>query len=332
MFNKGMSRLFPVVLALVVLSACGLSDDREAGPARTRTVTDALGEQTIPADPQRILALDEHSAMAMMVVGVKPQLVYATVSSQTSAAILREAGVEIVDEPEFLSAPDLEQVVADKPDLIVMSEAGPLPQSIDAFRKIAPAVVLSYGKGWQAALEESAEVFDAQAAGKRVKAVMDRRIGQLNQALPDDGSLSITFGYQDTLDFPSPSAPMSLLIEELGLTRPEAEQTSTGEKTGEFIVPFSAERLDDHDATRMAILSGTYYDSALVRDQPVFATMDVAADKRAADVDGETWWGNSVFTSWWILDDVEAMFLGKSKVGAVDDAVTRWNGLQDALS
>lgn len=332
MFNKGMSRLLPVVLALIVLSACGSGGEGDASQSSTRTVSDALGEQTIPAKPQRILALDEHSAMAMMVVGVEPELVYATVSSVTAAAILREAGVGVVDKPEFLSAPDLEQVAADKPDLIVMSEAGPLPQSIEAFRKIAPTVVLSYGKGWRAALEESAQIFDAQPAAKKVKDVMNRRIEELNRALPDDGSLSITLGYQDALDYPSPSAPMSLLIEELGLTRPKAEQSSKGELSGAFIVPFSAERLDDHDATHMAILSGTYYDSSLVRKQPVFATMDVSADQRAADVDGETWWGNSVFTSWWILDDVEAMFLGQDKVGTVDDAVARWNGLQDALS
>lgn len=293
-------------------------------------MTDALGKQVIPASPRTVLALDEYSGVAMLAAGRRPDHVYATASSATSVAILEAAGVPVDHEPTFLADPDLEKVARDDPDLIVMSQAGPLPSAVESFRRIAPTVTLSYGQGWAASLDETAEIFDAEDRADRVREVLERRIAVLDDALDDDATLSVVMAYDSGLYFPAPSTPMSSLLKEVGLGRPASERRTSSSAAEEQIVSFSAERLGDHDATRMVILSGTSYDSERVRSEPVFGTMPVA--RRAVDVDGEAWFGNSVFTSWWILDDLESMFVGDLGSASPDDALTRWRSFEEATS
>ena len=268
--------------------------------------------------------------MAMLMVGVEPDLVYSTVNSATSVAVLEDMGVEVEAHPEFVMDPNFEMVAADGPDLIVMSEASGFPNKIKKFEKIAPSIVLSFGDGWQNALEQSGEIFDAADAAARAEKAIANRVQSVRQGLPENASVSVIFGYENGLHFPSPKAPMSRLLDEVGLARPDIERNATGKESGAFIFATSPENLDKHEASRMAILSETYYDAGFVRSQPLFDGLGVARGDRAVDVDGETWWGNSVFTVWWILEDVEAMF-GDGTVGAVDDAVTRWGSLQDEL-
>ncbi len=141
-----------LLVAVTVLASCGgdVTRRREASSERravatsappTRAVTHALGQTTIPGQPQRIVVLNQYSLLDyLLAVDIKP------VGSTGDAAAdcpfgvwlcSRTAGVEMVGDTE---EPDLERIAALKPDLILSN-----PWQEDIYPKlgqIAPTVAV----------------------------------------------------------------------------------------------------------------------------------------------------------------------------------------------
>lgn len=117
----------------LLLTACGGADiaDPDASEARapaeraeegdSRTVTHAMGETEVPADPQRVVVLDSPHLDAALSLGITP---VGAVQSSVDEGLPeylgdRTDGIEIVG---TITEPDLEKIAAADPDLILSAK------------------------------------------------------------------------------------------------------------------------------------------------------------------------------------------------------------------
>jgi iron complex transport system substrate-binding protein len=316
---------------VAVLTACS-APQTPAGPGPdTRTVVQALGTVEVPAQPSRILALDEYAALSMLGVGVRPDLVFATLSSQLGGGVLREAGVTVQDEPTFLTEPDIEKTAAAGPDMIVMSDAGSLPAQFERINAVAPTIALLYSAPWRDVVTATGTAFDRPEAAAQLVGRIEGRIAEVRGALGGrPHTLSILLGYAGEVFTPTDTTPLAGLVEEAGFTRIPSEVGLPGTQDGN-IAAISAETLGAHDADSAALLNGGYYDSATVRESATYAALPVVRDGRAVDVDGDMWFGSHPFAISWILDDLAAIATGTGAPGTSADAAARWATFQDLV-
>lgn len=326
------SALAVTASASLALTGCAASAaDADAESTATRTVQDAYGTVTVPVAPKRIVALDEYAAVELLALGVTPVTVYGTLDSKVSAAVLEAAGVPVKADTAFLNAPDYEALAADRPDVLVLSDAGPLPAKRAKLGEVAPVVGLSFADGWKKALTQAGDAFGASERAAGIERALSAQLDTTKAAIPAGSTLSIVYGYSGALYIPETTTVMSTLAAEVGLGRPAAETADTT-TSAEGQITFSPETLAEHQATATAVLAGGYYTADLVRQQPLFPALEQAEPRGVHDVDGDTWYANNVFAVSWILDDLTAVYSGSGNVGAVSDASARWSAFLAAVS
>jgi iron complex transport system substrate-binding protein len=315
----------PIALAAallaVLLPGCSATAPEPVPiPDETRTVVQEAGNVEVPVAPRRVLALDEYAAMSMLALGVRPDVVFATLSSEIGGHVLREAGVTVQAEPSFLYEPDAEKVAAAAPDMIVLSDAGPLPASFAQFNGIAPTVVLPYSRPWRDVLTATGTALDRSEQATALGGALEERIAQVRASLGGPRTLSVLLGWDGLIYTAADSTPLASLVEEAGFTRIAAERGLPTSQDG-TIAAISQETVGAHDADAAALLNGGYYDAALVRGAATWAQLPVAS--RATDVDGDMWFGSHPFAISWILDDLAAIAAG-NPAATPADAPARW--------
>jgi iron complex transport system substrate-binding protein len=226
-------KLISSVLALVMafsLAACGLSkNDKDVADnkaSETVVVTDARGEVTIPANPQRIVDLSGNSDM-LSILG------YSVVGTANSDAYdytkfpsyLEDtlSGAKILGY-SMQSTMDIEAILDLNPDLIVISSVQ--EQMYDDLSDIAPTVMIELAQtDWTDDLKEVGEIFgkidkvneyldsyyaEAKEVGSKIKSAKGEDATYLS-FLASGGNLYIF----DAAGFGS------VLYENLGLKKPE---------------------------------------------------------------------------------------------------------------
>jgi iron complex transport system substrate-binding protein len=226
-------KLISSVLALVMafsLAACGLSkNDKDVADnkaSETVVVTDARGEVTIPANPQRIVDLSGNSDM-LSILG------YSVVGTANSDAYdytkfpsyLEDtlSGTKILGY-SMQSTMDIEAILDLNPDLIVISSVQ--EQMYDDLSDIAPTVMIELAQtDWTDDLKEVGEIFgksdkvneyldsyyaEAKEVGSKIKSAKGEDATYLS-FLASGGNLYIF----DAAGFGS------VLYENLGLKKPE---------------------------------------------------------------------------------------------------------------
>jgi ABC-type enterochelin transport system substrate-binding protein len=119
---RGRRRLAPValaataVLSIGAVTACSSDDDSSSSDGDTKTVQDAHGDVEIPAHPQRVAAFDNRIFSVLEDWDI--DLVSAPVSIIPDSITKYHDDKDIKDVGNFKD-PDLEQLVASKPDLVI---------------------------------------------------------------------------------------------------------------------------------------------------------------------------------------------------------------------
>jgi iron complex transport system substrate-binding protein len=125
-------------LLLLILSACGSSDDSSASGSdkntnETVTYESETGAVEVPADPQRVVVLASYAgnveALGVNVVGVDEWA--------KKSPILAEK----LEDAETVSEDDVEKILELKPDLIIGANT---TKNLDKFKEIAPTVTYTY--------------------------------------------------------------------------------------------------------------------------------------------------------------------------------------------
>jgi iron complex transport system substrate-binding protein len=304
----------------VLLVACSTADPGAAGASEdTREITHQLGDVTIPTDPQNIVALDEYAAMDLLALGIEPQHVYLTLMSTTLGAALGETDAKLIDDPGFLTSPNIEELASLEPDVIVLAGTGPLVEAYDELSEVAPVVVLPYNVDWSEIVTDTGAFFGAEERATAVVDALSAKIASFDEeSAATIGDTSVLLGYSGYLWTAGSDSPASRLFGELGIARVAPEAALTDADSEDGVVAVSPEQLSDHAAQTNIVLDGGYYDAASITALPTFTAGAPLL------VDGDSWFGSHPFAIYWMLSDLEAFAAGDA-VGTSADAAERWS-------
>jgi iron complex transport system substrate-binding protein len=217
------------IAATPAASVAVSSPSAPASEAACRTVTHALGETCIPANPQRVVTLGCQTsleyvlALGLPLVGYDVQPWAPDVPPYIDAAQLE--GATTVGS---CFEPDLEAVEPLNPDLIVYTfDAGTYPQ----VSAIAPTIVLQAGYvSYRDDFLGAAELLGRTEQAEAYLADLDTRIAALKDKLaPVLGGKTVSMfrtGTDGQAQIASAGTYQGELLADLGLERPEAQQTT----------------------------------------------------------------------------------------------------------
>jgi iron complex transport system substrate-binding protein len=327
-------RLSILVILLALLAACGGApaataptsappptaqstaptvEPTFAPAAATRTITDARGEQVVvPATPQRVVALTEHDLDSALALGITPVGAVNGRGQPGLPAYLGEriSGIESVGS---LAEPSLETIIGLNPDLIL---AGNLIPQIEALlpelTQIAPVVkTYSVGEDWKTAFVGTADALNRVAEAEAFLANYEARVSAIRAMLPADRAVeaSVVRWMPEGPVVMMPSIFSSLVLADIGLTRPAAQAALAGSH-GAHSDPVSMEQLELIDGDWIFIGALNAEGSVALeaaRTNPLFQQLDAVQAGHVAVVDGAVWTSiGGPLAALQVLDDVAA--------------------------
>lgn len=305
-----MKRLAVSLALLATLAACGSDDPAAtdttgttgttvaAAGAFPRTVTHALGETTIPAEPQRVVTVGLTEQDFLLAVGVVPVGVTEWYGDQPFAT-WPWAQDELGDaEPEVLELVDdgfqYERIAALDPDLIVAANAGLDEDTYELLSAIAPTIGGPVGGDtWFPRWDEAAAVI-AEAVGKEdemaaVVADIEAQFAEAAAAHPEFEGTSVAFlqnafydgeaiAYQDGLS--------TEFLTDLGFTIPSELDAFATEDAQAYIPLEQLGVLDAADVLLWATEEPT--DRAALEEEAVYNALEEVREGRLVFTDGVT--------------------------------------------
>ncbi|GGX54949.1 ABC transporter substrate-binding protein [Saccharospirillum salsuginis] len=218
--------------------------------ADMRTFNDHTGSVDIPADPQRIVALNDH-VLAMPLIELGAPLVGSSGRVRDDGSIYLRGvkdllGVDFDNSPiEFIGTygeTDMEKIVSLSPDLIV-AFAYHDDATLERMRKIAPTVVIDTD---QPVLDVIRDIADAGGVldeyNKRL-ALYQARLDEAKSIIPNasDIQVSVLQAYDGKLSVYESYGALGQVIQNMGFKQPEAVSGIEGH------ADFSAESLTEFD-------------------------------------------------------------------------------------
>ena len=223
------------------------------------TVTSALGDAVIEADPQRVVTWGWGSTEAAVALGVFPVAVAEqrwTVGEGNLLPWVEEAydaaGVEhpavLTDDGAGATVP-YEEIIAARPDLILAPYSGLTQEQFDTLSEIAPVVAFPEGPwttSWDQVIEITAQALGRTDAGAEVLAGIDAFLAEQAAAHPEFAGTTFA-GIWDgdgKVSVYTPADSRVGILERLGLTiAPSVAALDTS--GGGFYFDLSYEKLDE---------------------------------------------------------------------------------------
>jgi iron complex transport system substrate-binding protein len=285
------------VLTTIPLAACG-SDDNEttaatstagggAGSAFPVTIEHKYGSTTIESAPERVVVVGLREQDALLALGVVP---VATTEwyGEHPGAIFPWAEDELGDAPlptvlDDTDGIEIENVAAQRPDLILGIYSGMKEKEYEALSKIAPTVAQpkdepDYGSSWQ---EET--LITGKAVGKPDEA--QKLVDDAEQLIADEAAKHPEFkgqtaamvsDYQGVFVY-GPKDVRSRILEELGFTYPEALVDAFPK---EFGGQLSDEKIDLIDVGMLIWFADGDHTVAELKRDPLYSKLKVSREER----------------------------------------------------
>ncbi|GIV93214.1 MAG: ABC transporter substrate-binding protein [Chloroflexus sp.] len=284
------------------------------------SITPAAISSTAPT----VVALDEFAGLSILALGVKPASVFLTFGYASAKAVFDSAGVHTV--PASRDGVNLEAVTALEPETILGIS---IPTTVTAREKlelIAPTTVIEYTASWQDQLKVTGTAVGRAETATALINRIERGLTTLKTDLSSAGKAGQTISVIGTIagnSFAlSRTGSAGSILEQVGLQRPAAQNIAT-EPTNPFIT-ISVERLNDHDADVIFLLSGGAYNPDGLIASTLWSTLGAVKANRVVNVVAELWLSSNAFSVDWIVQDVRAALLGDGTVATEADVVNRW--------
>ncbi|MEV0197272.1 iron-siderophore ABC transporter substrate-binding protein [Nonomuraea sp. NPDC050691] len=304
-----MRRLRALVGAMLVAglaAACGSggtgSTTADAGASATsragtpfRTVKHAMGETSIPAQPKRVVALDQSFVDAVLTLET-PVVGYTTYRSIETklpdylGTVAGQYGKEAVA-VGTLEQPSLEKIMALKPDLIVSAKVRH-EALYDKLSKIAPTVFSeSTGAIWKDNVRLMGQALGKeQLAETRVKEY-EARAAKIGEAIKakEGGKLPaisiVRFAGEPTARLYVEKSYSGIVMKDVGFPRPQGQPTATDS----IVVDVSQERIGDLDADHIFV--ATYGDPEATKYKDKFVANPLWGKLKGEkhEVSDQTW-------------------------------------------
>lgn len=196
-----------VTLLAPALSACS-TDTRPAEPSAPAggggfpvTITHKLGSTTIPAKPQRVVALGGADADIAVALGVSPVAVTRFSTGEYSPWLKPEinpAEVTLIGDAGGSDPVSLEQVAALKPDLILAGQYFQIDSQYKQLSQIAPTVAYQQSQltdGWEEQTKVIGRALGRQDRAQEVIAGVKSKIDDVRRAHPEFEGKTVSYSF-----------------------------------------------------------------------------------------------------------------------------------------
>ncbi|NLG54323.1 MAG: ABC transporter substrate-binding protein [Rhodococcus sp.] len=336
MKRAGFGRILGTVAAIGLLvgaSACS-SDDSSDDTATTttassepRTVEHAFGSTVIPADLDNIVVTDEYAGLNLLAIGIVPDVTFTSFGSQIGAEILGNAGSKVIEVPP-MGLPDPEQVLAENPELVVLTTYGDdkyynsLKDAVPTLP--GPATTVS----WEDNLSFYGDAFGRSEQAAAVKSALEDKFGDLkSETEKNPRSVSVLQSARGVVAVPTPDSASSTILTEAGFTGPDLQMAPLPEGSGgRPFTTVSEENIGTQDADIIVVYNDGIYSAEVVERTPGFDALQGVRDGHVARVNGDMWAANHPFGTFWIIADLQVLDKGEyDGVASIDDADARWS-------
>lgn len=281
------------------LDPTGVEGDR-------RPVGHAEGISAIPADPQRIVVLDDAGLDASCAVGIWERVVGASTidpdfRGDGDQPLYLGTGLAAVPSVGPVGAPDIDAIAALEPDLILGSDALG-SDTYNSLTAIAPTVFTDTGRGWKDAFIQSASALGRGQSGLDALAafaVEAERVGREVDATQTQASI---------VRFDAESAEVDALdsfagqvLNEIGVARPQSQRGEGFSVSTDDLAPIDA----DIVYVRFAGPDGETFGRE-VMDSDAWHELGSVTDGRVFAVNDTVWSGSGVIAARAVLADVSA--------------------------
>lgn len=256
-----------------------------------RTVTHFGGSTTIPAAPQRVVAISTGQLDGLLTLGVVPVGTTRGTGASLVPAYLASAFPDRAEQLSRLAdlgtrqEPNLEAIAAAKPDLILVNKAG-AADYLDQLQAIAPTVLTEgTGVNWK---QDFLLLADALGRTQQAQGVLDAfhatAAAHATGVVP---SVSLIRTTPDRTRIFGVASFAGSIAQDAGFARPASQQF---EKTSEDL---SAEQLDRADADW--IFSGVQAgaEGQSVTTNPIWPTLGAVKAGHVVPVDDDMWYLNA---------------------------------------
>jgi iron complex transport system substrate-binding protein len=226
-------------LALVTLglvAACqGETTVDQSTAVDCREVEHAAGTTCVPETYERLVTLDGVTFEYAIAAGLSP--IATAVSGLVDHMAEQVAQVENVG---LTGEPNLEQVLALKPDLIVGLDVNQAAYA--QATQIAPTVMLGFEHSgqWKASFQQMAEALGRADAVRQTMADYDARMANFKAQMGarlNDLQVSVVRIYPETINLYLRDSFVGTVLQDAGLARPQAQDIGADEATALFDNP-----------------------------------------------------------------------------------------------
>lgn len=303
-----------VLLLLFALSACG-SGDTEAGSQETesqeestnaedgtsapsseeeqkaesgtRTVEHAMEETEVPAQPERVVVLDNGALDNSLALGVKPIGAPTVFLDQPFFSYLEDQA-EGIQKIGTIDQPSLETIASLNPDVIIGNK-DTNEKIYDKLKQIAPTILApTIGATWKENLNVVAEALGKTEKAEQLMQDYEDRKQEFQQALGDqleETTVSILRPRADQVRIYLSQSFSGQIIQDMGLPRPEAQQE---DKFARHVTEEQIETLDG-DVIFWFSRDPENILEKRIKDKPLWKTLQAVKDDEVHRVSPETW-------------------------------------------
>ncbi|WP_188190735.1 ABC transporter substrate-binding protein [Nonomuraea sp. SYSU D8015] len=292
------------VLPLLALASCGTTtSSQEAGP--TRTVKHAMGETKVPMAPKRVVVLDTDKLDTMVTLGLAPVGAAQAQENQKWPAYLGSA-LSATKAVGTLQAPNIEAIIALKPDLILGSKFRQ-QAFYDKLSKIAPTVFTEkVGITWKENFLLDAEALGKKDQAQQLLSAYETRAEEVGAKF-SKVKVSIVRFMPTEIRMYGPESFSGIVVGDAGIPRPEVQMLA--EQQDKRFGKLSQENIAQADGD--AIFYSAYGEAAAksqaeVTGGPLWKKLKAVESGNAHNVDDEIWMlGIGVTAAGKILDDLQ---------------------------
>ncbi|MBB1511585.1 iron-siderophore ABC transporter substrate-binding protein [Tessaracoccus sp. MC1627] len=274
-----LSRVAGAVAAVLALSACstgpsattdgatssatGSDSASTASDAFPVTVTHALGETVIEAEPTRVATIGWTDHETLVSLGVVPvgavEITWggnADGSTDWFDAAVAELGGEQPTRYDDSAGAPIEEIVALEPDLILATNSGLTQEEYDTLSKVAPVVAYPeapWSTSWQDSLELVGEAVGRSDRAAEVEAETSALLEDAGAEYPEIAGTSAAWLWFAAADYSkfgvyTATDARPRFLDAVGFDTPAVVTELSDDAPGQFSVDVSAERASEFDA------------------------------------------------------------------------------------
>jgi len=296
MRTRSLSSLMLLVLLLVSVAPLA-AQETEAADVFPVTIEHQFGSTTIPAAPQRVVAIGYTEQDFLLALGVTPVAVRYWYGDEDDAIFPWADDLVEGDAPIVLNMPfgtlNYEAILDLEPDLISAVTAGITQEEYELLSQIAPTITqtadyINFGMPWQevthmigVALGKSAEaetiVNDVEALFADARAEHPQFEGK---------TVAVSYYYSGTYGFYTSQDSRGRFFTDLGFVIPDELVEIAGES---FYADISAERIDLIDQDLIAILNLQFIEGGRegLESQPLFSQLEAVQAGRVVYLEAQ---------------------------------------------